>query len=268
MCVLAVVFQSCKKEEPGTLKGEFSVSQTQKVKFSSGNLQYDVTANVWQFADHQWDVLGSKNNALDDEEENFKGVIDLFSFGSADNATLNDGEKHEFTEWGKNPIVNAANEPNEWRTLTAKEVEYLIRERPNALSLFFLATVGEVKGMVILPDNFENKDSVKLYVMKESDYDNRFSAVDFANGDSLLLANKYSIEEFTKLEQGGAVFLPFGGQKFLKVEDNKEGDYWCIADKDINDGSTLSVTIYSAWPNRGCNPERFRNSVRLVKDVK
>ena len=42
----------------GAINGLFSVSATQQVYFSQGNLQYIGNTNTWKFADHQWDVIG------------------------------------------------------------------------------------------------------------------------------------------------------------------------------------------------------------------
>ncbi|MCQ2975726.1 MAG: hypothetical protein MJ211_13070 [Bacteroidales bacterium] len=262
---LALSFQSCSNSEPGTLSGLYSVSESQQVKFSSGNLQYDVTAKVWKFADNQWNVLGSKNNELDNNREGFTGVIDLFSIGSADNATLDESEaEHQFNEWGKNPIANASNKPNEWRTLSAKEMEYVFMKRPNAMQLIYPATIDTIKGIVLLPDNYTINKS-KVFIMKESDYKG-WSSIDLINSDSLFVANKYTYDEFKTLEQEvGAVFFPFGGQKFTRIKDNVDGGYWTTGND--RGASYCSLTNRSVWPDRGCSSDCFRFSVRLVKDV-
>lgn len=265
MCAAMVVFQSCGKGEKGIINGEFSVSPTQKVKFSKGNLQYNSTTKEWKFAEFQWDVLGSKNNALDDQGDSFKGIVDLFFYGSADNALMNEGDDPKYSEWGKNPIVNASNIPDEWRTLSAKEYEYLIKDRPNAMSLMYPATIESIYGIVLLPDDFKDIEGAKIYRMKETDYKSRSYTVDFANGDSIFEANKYTKEEFMKIEMYGAVFLPFGGEHFFKVEDNKVGSYWSTGNE--NGASYLSMYKNSVWPDRGCVNNCFRFSVRLVKDV-
>ena len=49
--------------DEGALRGEFSVSATQTVRFSQGNLQYIGSAATpyWKFAESQWDYLGTSN---------------------------------------------------------------------------------------------------------------------------------------------------------------------------------------------------------------
>ena len=44
----------------GALSGLFSVSATQQVHFSQGNLQYQASTNTWRFAEHQYDYVGTQ----------------------------------------------------------------------------------------------------------------------------------------------------------------------------------------------------------------
>lgn len=262
---LATSLQSCSNGEQGVLNGEFSVSGSQKVKFSSGNLQYEIATKTWKLAENQWDVLGSKNNQLDNDD-NYQGVIDLFAFGSADEGAYHGREEREFSEWGKNPIVNASNKANEFRTLSAKEWQYLILERENALNLLHLAKIGDQKGIVILSDDFKAPDGAKIFAIKETDYRKSSSMLDFKNSDSVFNANVYSAEEFKKLEKAGALFLAYCGHHFTKVEDNKEAGYWSTGND--RGGSYLSAGSKSIWPDRGCKCDVYRFAVRLVKDSK
>ena len=52
-----MMLTSCQKESgtdgDGMLPGAFSVSATQQVHFSQGNLQYRASTNSWRFAEHQ-----------------------------------------------------------------------------------------------------------------------------------------------------------------------------------------------------------------------
>lgn len=72
----------------------FTVSSDgNQVYFSNGNLQYNPSGNVWQFAEHQWDYVGNAekgnvyvngvkcDNAL--ISENYTGWIDLFGWGTS-----------------------------------------------------------------------------------------------------------------------------------------------------------------------------------------
>ena len=42
----------------GTINGLYSVSETNRVYFSQGNLRYHIEQNIWRFADTQYDIVG------------------------------------------------------------------------------------------------------------------------------------------------------------------------------------------------------------------
>lgn len=64
----------------GETPGLFSVSSTKTVSFSKGNLQYKASDNTWRFAEHQYDYIGSENNAISSTNSNY---IDLFGWGTS-----------------------------------------------------------------------------------------------------------------------------------------------------------------------------------------
>ena len=118
----------------------FSVSATQKVYFSQGNLQYDITNNRWQFAATQQETIGDANYT---NLRNNSGVIDLFGWGTSGvngiSPTLNDDEGTYATrnltvgttgsDWGSNVIYNGAlpeNASATWRTLKSGEFNYML----------------------------------------------------------------------------------------------------------------------------------------------
>ena len=59
------------------LSGKFSVSATKKVRFTLGNLRYNVGSQTWDFAKNQSYVVGERNKNFDNKDYN--GYIDLFS---------------------------------------------------------------------------------------------------------------------------------------------------------------------------------------------
>ena len=63
-----MMLASCEKEfgsdGDGMLPGTFSVSATQQVHFSQGNLQYRASTNTWRFAEHQYDCVGNANSKI------------------------------------------------------------------------------------------------------------------------------------------------------------------------------------------------------------
>lgn len=80
----------------GAIGGVFSVSAMAKVYFSQGNLQYQASTNMWRFANHQWDYVGTQNpsggqyyGGTVEGSDNanisatYDGWIDLFGWGTS-----------------------------------------------------------------------------------------------------------------------------------------------------------------------------------------
>ena len=66
----------------GAIAGAYSVSATQQVWFSQGNLQYigSATTPYWKFADNQWDCLGKTTSQ---NSTNQNADCDLFGWGTS-----------------------------------------------------------------------------------------------------------------------------------------------------------------------------------------
>ena len=190
----------------GALPGLFSVSATQQVYFSQGNLQYQASTNTWRFAEHQYDyvgtqtadvygyhggnVSGSDNRSI---SSTYSGWIDLFGWGTGDNPTLssdNYGAYGTFVDWGSNPISNGGNTANRWRTLTQAEWEYLLNTRPGASSKLGSGNINGVGGLIILPDTSGNASSHNDWTR-----------------------NSYTLSQWAQMETAGAVFLPAAGSR-------------------------------------------------------
>ncbi len=89
---LAVAAQNVQIQD-GAICAEFSVSDSTKVYFSQGNLQYQASTNTWRFAEHQWDYVGDSIDGTVYEKginsdntkisSSYDGWIDLFGFGTS-----------------------------------------------------------------------------------------------------------------------------------------------------------------------------------------
>ena len=82
---LIPLFISCEQttihlEEEGVLPGLFSVSETEQIRFSQGNLQYQASTNSWRFAENQYDIIGADNSNISDS---YDGWIDLFGWATS-----------------------------------------------------------------------------------------------------------------------------------------------------------------------------------------
>lgn len=200
--------------QDGVLPGRFSVSSSKQVQFAQGNLQFQASTNTWRFAEHQYDLLGDANKNISSTNSEW---IDLFGWGTGNNPTLTSTEAADyatFVDWGKNPISNAGKQAYLWRTLSADEWTYLLIDRPNASSLFVLATVHNVKGLILLPDGWSAPDGVSLVNpmskgMEKMDGYYSWENVMHAFFDD----NVFSGSKWRKLEEAGAVFFPLAGDR-------------------------------------------------------
>ena len=96
----------------GALSGKFSISNSEKVCFSQGNLQYQASTSTWRFAEHQYDIIGAANANISDT---YDGWIDLFGWGTGDDPTKHTTDNNDysvFTDWGVNRISNGGDAEN------------------------------------------------------------------------------------------------------------------------------------------------------------
>ena len=192
----------------GAICAAFSVSPTQKVYFSKGNLQYQASTNTWRFAEHQWDFIGRDNLYM---SATYDGWIDLFAWGSSgyderikpyNDTTCNNMVNFDISntnyDWGiYNAISNGGNQAGIWRTLTQEETDYLFGGRPNASLLGFQANINGHKGIIILPDDWS-----MLFVPHGNEINNllpiqwemleSLGAIFFGSQGSALLSSDYT----------------------------------------------------------------------------
>lgn len=208
-------------KENGVLPGKFSVSATKKVQFAMGNLQYQASTKKWRFAENQYDVIGYDNENI---SATYSGWIDLFGYGTSGSNTQPYETSKDYSDypeadivgtnndWGKfNAISNGGNKAGLWGTLTKDEMEYLMEERPNAKELNTSAVVCNMRGYIILPDDWKAPEGVTMIIGKSGFYDNSYNAY-----------------QWSLLEKGGALFLPCAGYRSGGVVKGLDsvGDYW------------------------------------------
>ena len=230
--------------------GEFSVSNTKKVAFSSGNLQYQASTDTWRFAENQWDYIGGANSNI---SSSYSGWIDLFGWGTGDNPTKSSSSTVDydyFSDWGNNKINNEA--PNTWRTLTEDEWEYIFSGRQNSHSLYGTATVNNVFGLIILPDDWNEPN------------------LSFISGIKGWENNVYSTAEWKELEYEGAVFLPAAGYRGgSSVNGVQGGGYYWSATSWYGNYKYYGYALHFNTDDADM-PVRYSyygQSVRLVKDL-
>ena len=160
---------------PPSGNGLFTVSKDgHQIRFALGNLVYD-GINGYRFAAHQYDYGGD------------------FGWGTGSNPTLTSTDREDyptFDDWG-NYIAGG------WRTLTAREWEFLLFIRAYARDRRGAATVCGVHGMVLLPDNFSGGTFQAGF-----DHYHDWSS------------NVYDASSWAAMEAAGAVFLPAAGCRY------------------------------------------------------
>ena len=263
----------------GAIDGLFSVSDSQKVYFSQGNLQYQATTNTWRFADNQWDYVGDANSNIGPDNS---GQIDLFGWGTSgydhgatcyqpwstnlshsDYFAYGDWQYNLYdqsgkADWGYNAIANGGNQENQWRTLTHDEWNYIFNTRSTTSSIRYAkAIVNDVNGVILLPDNWNSN----IYSLNNTN-DNE------ANYNSNIL----TVSQWRILEQEGVVFLPAAGRRHgtVTVIDGAEydGNYWSATHEDSWEWGVYQLNFNNGNLNaEGINARDNGISVRLVRTM-
>ena len=237
----------------GVLNGEFSVSATKKVRFSKGNLQYNVTNQTWQFAANQYDYLGDDNDVT--------GVMDLFGWGTGNVPTRTSQNWQDYTnfsDWAAHAVSNGGGNADIWSTLSKEEWAYVLNGRTGASGKRATATVNGVHGVVLLPDVWTLPSDCTF-------------ASGIANGWN---QNSYDDTEWDKMEASGAVFFPAAGHREGTVvsQYGSYGYYWSTSTVYNNSYEYAycfkfgNNSVYSEGQNKG-NPHHGM-SVRLVYEVR
>ena len=249
----------CDTTVPNKRIGIFSVAPNKYVSFSQGNLQYFPAANLWKFADNQYEYLGASNKYL---SPTYRNWVDLFGWsGEGSNApfgvstsTNNTDYAGEFLDWGTNPICGDA--ANIWRTLSKDEWDYLLNDRKNATSLIGIANINGINGLVILPDSWTCPAGVTF----------KSSFHSSCGVDYYAAYQTFTADQWSKLEKSGAIFLPAAGyRRGSDVYDVQNyGSYWATEYNgyQANDLDFLSCVARMDTTSRYCG-----QSVRLVHDT-
>lgn len=191
------------------LSGLFSIGEDKQVFFCKSNLQYRPLDGAWRLAENQYVKCFDKDVELSydfgDDFANWLGEdkwTDLFRWGSwivggypNKTGTLND---YQVPVDANNNLIGTCAFGSEWTVLSDEEWDYLFSKRTDASQKCGGALIDDIKGWVIVPDDFIAPDGIKPF---EAPFD-----VLIEN-----MPNKYTKEEWTKMESAGAVFLRRSG---------------------------------------------------------
>lgn len=209
LCISLLIATGCKKDNDSVVPENnpnssetyyFSVSDSVRVVFSNGNLQYQAASDTYRFAPNQSDLIGSLN---DNVSCTYDGWIDLFGWGTGNNPTMTSLSYEDypsFDDWGK--YMDGG-----WRTLSKQEWDYLLEERVDCYTKRGAATVRGVHGMILLPDNWKGQSII-------AEFDG-------------FTTNYFSEEDWKTMEINGAIFLPAAGYRYQYTEKvGVLGNYW------------------------------------------
>ena len=283
---------------PSVESGIFSVAEGKYVQFSTGNLQYEVGTNTWSFASEQYEVIGdeaytgSNNTNYGMNVPGYTGKLDLFGWSSDGKFGVNPSntDAHygyagsDFVDWGE--LVNETG----WYTLTKEEMNYILNRKKDGKKLWALATVCNMNGLILLPDNWDTSITLDYgYVPANFNY----------------TKNQIDATTWQTLETAGAVFLPEGGTRvggygnkeqgggpaefdsngdYFHVDNVGEMGYYWLNTQDTRTGyeKCASFLILPGWSEGPTNADaddiclqpqvwsrekRRGNSVRLVKAI-
>ena len=264
----------------GAINGLFTIWENgDQVYFSQGNLQYTISTQTWSFMEHQYDMVEFKGQDVGTNYSN-QDIVSLFGFGTSgwNNGNMyyqpydteffwdgqtgfgygpTDGTSYNYdltgnyanSDWGVyNAIANGGNTPNQWRTLTYSEWNYVFNCRTTPSSIRYAkGIVNGVNGVILLPDEW----SASVYTLN---YTNRY--------DAPFSTNEITLADWGTMESNGAVFLPAAGGRYGTFVTDVVG-YW---------SASASGTWYVSFDNDHLNANSagakyYGRSVRLVQDA-
>lgn len=225
--------------------GAFSVSADKQVTFAPGNLQYHLGDKKWQLAANQSDIVGQLDST-NGVHSKYLGWIDLF-------------------DWKTATLPSAT-----WRLLSKDEWVYVVSRRENAEALFALGIVNNEAGMILLPDNWVQPEGVNFVPsMTKGLYRVEGTNGFFRNTTSKsYFDNIYNADQWSLMQQAGAVFLPAGGYRSQQLLQDLGfvGYYWSSTSCRESDAEHL-MFHWSRVNSSNFNSASFGYSVRMVKDL-
>lgn len=239
----------------------FSIDAGNQVLFSQGNLQYDKSTSTWSFMEHQWSTVETNGQ---DVGENYadQNIVSLFGWGTSGHNYGPDNYQPWSTsttgtygpgssvlsptgqsDWGCNAIANGGNTANSgWFTLSRAQWEYLLGDTPERVGRWTLATVNNVPGLLLLPDDQPPFTSPNL---------------------TQYTTHTYTLDTWQDMEALGAVFLPAAGTRTGTSVNPYPSTYWTNDPNGTYSAHALYMLPNAVYLNqdvrqRGC-------AVRLVR---
>ena len=285
----------------GAIDGLFSVSPTQKVYISKGNLQYQASTNTWRFAEHQWDYVGGtiysgevqygtvvENGVPCDNSlisADYNGWIDLFGWGTSgfDHGAVCyqpwsiSTNYDDYDAYGQNTdfLYNLYDQTGQ------ADWGYNVIDNGGGTNGIWRTLSHEELDYLFFSRNtltniryvFAQVNENCGVIVLPDDWLTSYYPLNTANDN--YSNNTITASQWSTLEQHGAVFLPSsGGRNGVLVGDvGSAGFYWSSSYTNSNDYfNTGHAASLAVGPKTGLSTgfQNFRHSglsVRLVHDA-
>lgn len=223
----------------------FSISNTRRVIFSPGNLQYQANTETWRFAPEQYITLG-KTEQNESPSKTSSDWLDIFEWGSGispfDRYLYYDWRDEQLTwiDWGTHEISGYP--ADYWYTMRYDEWVFIFYGRNNAKDLYKACNIEGQGGVMVLPDDMLG------YVIQDS----------------------YTHDEWKAVEAQGAVFLPGGA---CRTTDRRiHGSTTCYWTPDWTTSSSsyaylIAVGASSSMYSRESADKQYFYPVRLAHEI-
>ena len=265
------------------IDAEFSVAEGTTVKFSRGNLQYNMTTGMFSFMEHQYSTVEVLGQDVGVDYAN-QSIVSLFGYGTSGFQvrswyqpyhTRRQDDKYgpnaksitnSNCDWGvynkqsnQNKIEDGGD--HDWHILHTDEWNYVFFTRITPSGhRYTKATVCGVNGAILLPDNWSD-DTYPLI-----NYDN--PNVPFTGSSNV---NNIDAAGWATLEGAGCVFLPTAGRRYdvyandhstTIYEKGSSGYYWTSKGSETYKGDAMCIhsNMVRLWGLSRCDG----CSVRLV----
>ena len=133
--------------------------------------------------------------------EPYHTVTDMNVYNAYGDAWGNINDMDGLADWGYNMIKYGGLAHKQWRTPTYYEWKYVFAERADAAEKWGLATIGDkikIKGCVLLPDVWTEPYSDCFVPGMGNEHE----------------TNTYTAEQWSQMEEAGAVFFPSASNRF------------------------------------------------------
>lgn len=283
----------------GAINGIFSVSDTEKVYFSQGNLQYKASTNTWRFAEHQWDYVGSQNPYQVNPHGDIYLVEPCGTVTGSDNCLISPTYSGwiDLFCWGTSGFNHGANCYQPWSTST-EDGDYCaygvstcnlydhtgkadwgynaISNGGNSLGQWHTPTIDEWTYVFDLRSTVSGiryalarVNEVNGVILLPDDWNTDIYALNNTNqNDASFASNTISVSQWAILQRNGAVFLPAAGARGIRYGITISF-YWSSTCENRSDGASFMAYHIGLYfdgleTGNGCGAFSNGEAVRLV----